>query len=176
MFDFYVVTLNPSVVSCYNPLEKVMVFPGFIRQLLTHKHATVSLRRRTTKAQTSWRSTECSVFSLKFAERIHMRGLTCQRSRKQYFVGLRWRLRNFCKTYFLRDLWNKDLNAHIFNGSARISERIKLLTSLLCPHGIFTESWFEHFVRFKCRFPESEAMQMLYSLKSAGSSETSVTT
>jgi hypothetical protein len=29
MFDLYVVTLNSGVVSCYNPLEKVLVFPGF---------------------------------------------------------------------------------------------------------------------------------------------------
>jgi len=45
VFDLYVVTLNPGVVSCYNPLEKLLVFPGFIRQFLTLKHATISLRR-----------------------------------------------------------------------------------------------------------------------------------
>jgi hypothetical protein len=41
-------------------------------------------------------------------------------------------------------------------------------------HGIFTEIWFEHFVRFKCSFPESKAM--LHSLKSTGSSKKLVNT
>jgi len=45
MFDLYVVILNPGIVSCYNPLEKVLVFPGFILQFLTLKHTTVSPRR-----------------------------------------------------------------------------------------------------------------------------------
>ena len=85
-------------------------------------------------------------------------------------------VRDFCKICFLRELWKKDLNAHTFNGSVRISERRKPLTSLLCSHGIVTESCCEHFVRFKCSFTAYEATQMLYSLKSAGSSEKLVTT
>lgn len=72
-FDFNVVTLNPGVVSYYNPIEKLLVFPGFVRQFLIHKHATVSLRLWAIEVLTSWRSIEYSSFPLKFAERIHMR-------------------------------------------------------------------------------------------------------
>ena len=97
IFDLYFVTLNPGVVSCYNPLEKVLVFPGFIRQFLTLKHAAVSLRRWATETQTSWPSTESSSFPLKFAE-----GSTSNLPAisKTVLCGLRWRLCEISARYF----------------------------------------------------------------------------
>lgn len=70
LFGFWVKTVNPSFISCYDPWEWVLVVSDFIEQFLRDKkHTPVSARRWATEPQTLRTSIACSSlpFPLQFS-------------------------------------------------------------------------------------------------------------
>jgi hypothetical protein len=61
LFGFWVVTVKPGFVFCYDPQQEVLVISDFIQQFLADKYIpTTAYARQANEAQTSQSSAACS--------------------------------------------------------------------------------------------------------------------
>jgi hypothetical protein len=91
-----------------------------------------------------------------FAGRFHTRSLTCQPSPKRYFVSLLGTLQTSNTFYDYAPCRGMAGTLTVFDRSRHTPESRKPLKSLSSPHGTITENCSEHFMRFRCSFPEFE--------------------
>jgi hypothetical protein len=123
---------------------------GAIEVFLAAKHFCAS-------SQTSGRSAASSRPPFEFVGIFHTRDLTCWQSPKLYFVGL---LDDFCT----QDLTRDGPNAHAFQQQMSPLLNTETHSEAHFPNGSGTESYSEHFMRFRCRFPKLEAKRNMNTL------------